>query len=112
LEATNAENIALTLPFTYEQLENAAKPYTNFDPRLIELHKKFSYDLTTHVNPYTKLAYKDDPAVVLMEFANENDLFTQKVTLESQVRALATDHFHTHRDKRPKPPKQGKAKWI
>jgi len=45
-------------------------------------------------------------------FANENDLFTQKVTLESQVRALATDHFHTHRDKRPKPPKQGKAKWI
>ncbi|MDD4539367.1 MAG: hypothetical protein PHT80_10165, partial [Lentisphaeria bacterium] len=28
------------------------------------------------------LAYKDDPAIALMEFANENDLFTQKVTLE------------------------------
>ncbi len=66
----------------YEQLDYAAKPYTNFDPRLIELQKKYSYDLWTHVNPYTGIAYKDDPAIVLMEFANENDLFTQKVTLE------------------------------
>ncbi|MGQ9609283.1 MAG: hypothetical protein ACUVWN_08270 [bacterium] len=66
----------------YEQLDYAAKPYTNFDPRLIELQKKYSYDLWTHINPYTGMAYKDDPAIVLMEFANENDLFTQKVTLE------------------------------
>lgn len=66
----------------YEQLDYAAKPYTNFDPRLIELQKKYSHDLWTHVNPYTGIAYKDDPAIVLMEFANENDLFTQKVTLE------------------------------
>ena len=65
-----------------DQLEFAAKPYSNFDPKLIELQKKFSHDLWTHVNPYTEIAYKDDPAIVLMEFANENDLFTQKVTLE------------------------------
>ncbi|MBD3181864.1 hypothetical protein GF312_06205 [Candidatus Poribacteria bacterium] len=65
-----------------DELPNAAKPYSNFDPRLIELQKKFSHDLWNHVNPYTGLAYKDDPAIVLMEFANENDLFTQKVTLE------------------------------
>ncbi|MBM3241625.1 hypothetical protein FJZ31_35540 [Candidatus Poribacteria bacterium] len=65
-----------------DQLDNAAKPYTNFDPRLIELQKKFSHDLWTHVNPYTGLTYKDDPAIALMEFANENDLFTQRVTLE------------------------------
>ena len=58
------------------------KPYSNFDPRLIELQKEFSRNLWTHVNPYTGLAYKDDPAIALMEFANENDLFTQQVELE------------------------------
>ncbi|MBS7614610.1 hypothetical protein KEJ18_02595 [Candidatus Bathyarchaeota archaeon] len=65
-----------------DELGEAAKPYTNFDPKLIELQKKYSYDLWTHVNPYTGLAYKDDPAIALMEFANENDLFSQQVTLE------------------------------
>lgn len=57
------------------ELPESGKPYSNFDRRLIELQKKFNRDLLTHVNPYTGLAYKDDPAIVLMEFANENDLF-------------------------------------
>lgn len=65
-----------------DQLEPAGKPYSNFDPRLIELQKEFSRNLWTHVNPYTGLAYKDDPAIALMEFANENDLFSQTVDLE------------------------------
>jgi len=65
-----------------DQLDFAAKPYSNFDPKLIELQKKFSYDLWNHVNPYTGIAYKDDPAIALMEFTNENDLFTFKITLE------------------------------
>jgi hypothetical protein len=74
------------------------KPYSNFDPRLIELQQEFSRNLWTHVNPYTGLAYKDDPAVALMEFANENDLFAMQVTLEpyrtrfeAQYRAWATE---------------------
>ena len=82
-----------------DELSNAAKPYSNFDPRLIELQKKFSHDLWNHVNPYTKMAYRDEPAIVLMEFANENDLFTQRVTLEpyrsrleEKYRAWAEDH--------------------
>ena len=81
------------------ELPAAAKPYSNFDPRLIELQKEFSRNLWMHVNPYTKLAYKDDPAIALMEFANENDLFTQKVTLEpyrtrleARYRAWARDN--------------------
>ena len=64
------------------KLGDAAKPYSTFNRRLIELQKKFNYDLWTHINPYTGLAYKDDPAIVLVEVTNENDLFTQKVTLE------------------------------
>lgn len=65
-----------------EGLGACGKPYSNFDPRLIELQKEFSRNLWSHVNPYTGLAYKDDPAIAMMEFANENDLFTQQVTLE------------------------------
>ncbi len=65
-----------------DQIGVCGKPYSNFDPRLIELQKEFSRNIWTHVNPYTKRAYKDDPAVALMEFANENDLFTQTVTVE------------------------------
>ena len=65
-----------------EQLGDAAKPYSTFNRRLIELQKKFNYDLWSHINSYTGLAYKDDPAIVLIEVTNENDLFSQKVTLE------------------------------
>ncbi len=57
-----------------ELLPRAGKPYANFDERMIELQKKYCHDLWTHVNPYTGLAYKDDPAVALTEFTNESDL--------------------------------------
>ena len=57
------------------QVGHSARPYSTFDPRLIELQKKFNEQLWTHVNPYTQLAYKDDPAVVLTEVTNENDVF-------------------------------------
>jgi len=65
-----------------DKLRDAAKPYSTFNRKLIDLQKKFSLDLWTHVNPYSKLAYKDDPAIVLVEITNENDLWTQEVTLE------------------------------
>ncbi len=57
------------------KLEEAAKPYSNFDRRLIDLQKQFNHDIWTHVNPYTTLAYKDDPAIALVCLTNENDLF-------------------------------------
>jgi hypothetical protein len=57
------------------KLSDAAKPYTNYSRKLIELQKKFNYDLWTHINPYTGLAYKNDPAIVMVEIANENELF-------------------------------------
>lgn len=75
-----------------DDLPEAAKPYSNFDPRLIELQKRYSYDLWTHINPYTGLAYKDDPAIALMEFANENDLFSQQITLEPYRSRLETQY--------------------
>ncbi len=66
----------------YELLPQAAKPYLYFDPRLIELQKEYNTQLWTHPNPYTGLAYKDDPAIVLTELVNEADFFTHKVTIE------------------------------
>ena len=59
-----------------DKLGDAAKPYSTYNRKLIELQKQFNYDLWTHINPYTKLAFKDDPAIVLVEITNENDLFT------------------------------------
>jgi hypothetical protein len=71
-----------------DALDYAAKPYTLFDPTLIALQKKFSRDLWTHVNPYTGLAYHDDPAIALMDFTNENDIFTEDVTVEPYAMAF------------------------
>jgi hypothetical protein len=57
-----------------DKLGMAAKPVSLFDARLIELQKQYSKDLLTHLNPYTKLRYCDDPAVCLVEITNENTL--------------------------------------
>jgi len=47
----------------------------NFEPRMIEAQKKYARDLLTHVNPYTKNAYTDEPAVAMVEISNEDALF-------------------------------------
>lgn len=79
-------------------LADAAKPYSNFDRRLIELQKKFCRDVWTHMNPYTGLAYKDEPAIILTEITNECDLFHKgrpcvvepyRTELEAMYRAWA-----------------------
>jgi hypothetical protein len=44
----------------------------NFEPRLVELQKEYARDLLTRVNPYTGLAYTNDPCVAMIEINNEN----------------------------------------
>ncbi|MBR1633379.1 MAG: carbohydrate binding domain-containing protein [Bacteroidales bacterium] len=46
----------------------------NINPRMIELQKRFHKEILEHVNPYTGIAYKDDPAISMMELANENSI--------------------------------------
>lgn len=60
----------------------AAKPWCLIDPTLIELQKEYATQLWTHVNPYTGLAYCDDPAFILTEIVNECDLFTINDTIQ------------------------------
>ncbi len=53
------------------------KGVDQFMPRMIELQKEFARELLTHVNPYTKLSYVDDPAVAFVEINNENGLINR-----------------------------------
>jgi hypothetical protein len=46
-------------------------PYAFFDPRIQELTRKFLRDFWNHKNEFTGLAYKDEPAVISTECANE-----------------------------------------
>jgi hypothetical protein len=46
-----------------------------FDTRLIELEKEYAKQLLTHVNPYTKIEYRNEPAIALVEIVNENALY-------------------------------------
>jgi hypothetical protein len=46
----------------------------NFSRRLIALQRDYARALLTHVNPYTKNAYINEPAIALIEINNENSL--------------------------------------
>ena len=59
----------------HDLLNDKARPWSGFDPRLIELQKEYCTQLWTHYNPYTKLEYRNDPVFVLAEIVNESDLF-------------------------------------
>ncbi|APW63790.1 hypothetical protein [Paludisphaera borealis] len=45
-----------------------------YNPDVQRLMKEFQNQYLSHVNPYTKMAYKDDPAVIGVLLTNENDL--------------------------------------
>lgn len=57
------------------KLQLGGKPHVIYDERLIELQKEFYKNLWTHVNPFTKLAYKDEPAIAMTALLNECDFF-------------------------------------
>lgn len=50
------------------------KGYAYVNPSIQQAMQRFAEQYLTHVNPYTGLAYKDDPAVAAILLTNENDL--------------------------------------
>ena len=61
-----------------DAIGRAARPYAVFDRRLIELQKEYAKVLLTHVNPYTKLSYVNDPTVVMLEIYDESGLLMRR----------------------------------
>jgi hypothetical protein len=57
-----------------DKLPGQGKVVNFFEPRMIELQKKYARDLLTHHNPYTKTRYVEEPAVAFVELTNENTL--------------------------------------
>jgi hypothetical protein len=51
-----------------------AKSLTLYDRRIIELEKEYAHNLLTHVNPYTKTEYRNEPAIAIVEILNENGI--------------------------------------
>jgi hypothetical protein len=63
-----------------EQADGSRQPiavndYINLDPSLQAVAWKYFKTLLHHKNPYTGLAYKDDPALAMLEFQNESNVF-------------------------------------
>lgn len=53
---------------------NWVKSLTLYDKRMIELEKEYAHNLLTHVNPYTKTEYRNEPAIAIVEIVNENGI--------------------------------------
>jgi hypothetical protein len=60
----------------YDKLDYGAKIAGEFDPTIIGLEKDYARKILCHVNPYTKLALKDDPSLVMMNIINESTIFS------------------------------------
>ena len=58
----------------FKQTMKENKGLDNFDPTFILHQKEFVRTIFNHVNPYTGLAYRDDPAVMTWEINNECSL--------------------------------------
>ena len=50
------------------------KQIDNFEPHMVDLQKQFAKAYLTHINPYSKHSYAEDPAVAFVEINNENAL--------------------------------------
>ena len=62
----------LGLPATNREFDKISGIFT---PALIEAQKQYARDLLTHVNPYRRVRYADDPAVAFVEITNEDSFF-------------------------------------
>ncbi len=81
----------------------AARPQSNFDPHLIELQQEYCEQVWNHYNPYTGLAYKDDPVIALTEIANENEVLAHFNELPEVYRNQLEERYLAWRSERGLP---------
>ena len=76
-----------------ELLGDAARFYSMYDRRMIDLQKQYTEKMWNHYNPYTKLCYKDDPTFVMCTLCNENNLFYDSSVRKNFVRIPYYDNM-------------------
>ncbi|MBR6322614.1 MAG: hypothetical protein IKR59_07075, partial [Lachnospiraceae bacterium] len=59
-------------------LPSCLKSYGMINEKLIVLQQEYAEKLLTHVNPYTGLALKDDPAVMTVQINNEDSVIKER----------------------------------
>jgi hypothetical protein len=57
-----------------DKIDEMGKVVGYFVPGMIERQKLYAQQLLTHLNPYTKSTYADEPTVALIEITNEDSL--------------------------------------
>jgi len=72
LHVGRAHSEYLGLPKANRQYDKISNIFT---PALIDAQKLYARQLLTHINPYRKVRYADDPAVAIVEITNENSFF-------------------------------------
>ncbi|MCC7490829.1 MAG: hypothetical protein IT204_00700 [Fimbriimonadaceae bacterium] len=90
-------NLNLHVSRNYAGVDFAAIPYAfrygkvidYFHPRLIEQQRQYASLLLTHVNPYTKRRWADEPGMLVCELNNENTLLG--AAFSSDLLALPPD---------------------
>ncbi|MDG5816977.1 carbohydrate binding domain-containing protein [Chitinispirillales bacterium ANBcel5] len=68
-EFTEADGVEHTPP------DLGGKQIGFFSEKIIELQKEFNEQLLNHVNEFTEVAYKDEPAIVASALINESTIF-------------------------------------
>lgn len=76
-----------------EALGDNARPMAVFNQKLIDLQKDYITRIWTHVNPYTGLAYCDDPVFVMTQFTCENELFARYAPLPEPYATEFRDRY-------------------
>ena len=79
-------------------MREATKSNCNFDEHLIELQRDFQKKFLDHVNPYTGLAYKDDPVIAMAELVNECSLFNSGTHAHTRYEPYNTELWELYRD--------------
>ncbi|MEI7576666.1 MAG: hypothetical protein WCK51_07225 [Armatimonadota bacterium] len=74
LQTTRKMVPELGFPASTLEIPNFQKKVDKLNDRMIGLQKQYAKDLIDRVNPYTKLKYRDDPALMVIEINNENSL--------------------------------------
>jgi hypothetical protein len=71
---TKGDGIKEFSDFSKGAEHSEAKGFSYYNQDVQSLMMAFNKAYLSHVNPYTKLAYKDDPAVIALLLTNENDV--------------------------------------